>query len=200
MILSPSTPYTWIHKTFNTVSKLLPKKMDFWYTVLDTEIDILSTLCKIKFTFLTSEIEELNFLTSSCFTKHVLAYLLYSKSYYYYGTKIPCQNLETKHTFLGYVSPMLLNRTYLTSKMHIFHNHINYDVFYPLKFLMDCSKIRNMESLLNFWKNPTLGYLYQWDVQLLLFQGQLLNEVLHYKIKVFQGKLVEINKANILFW
>ena len=65
---------------------------------------------------------------------------------------------------------------------------------------MDCSKIRNMELLLNFWKNPTLGYLYQWDVELQPFQGQLLNEVLHYKIKVFQGKLVEINKANILFW
>lgn len=52
--------------------------MDFWCTVLDTEIDILTTLCKIKFKFLTSEIEELNFLTSSRFTKHVLAYLLYS--------------------------------------------------------------------------------------------------------------------------
>lgn len=100
--------------------------MDFWCKVLDTEIDILTTLCKIKFKFLTSEIEELNFLTSSRFTKYVLVYLLYSKSYQYHGTKIPCQNLETKHTFLGYVSPMFLKRTPNT---HIFHKYINYNVF-----------------------------------------------------------------------
>jgi hypothetical protein len=123
--------------------------MDFWCTVPDTEIDILTTLCKIKFKLLTSEIEELNFLTSSRFTKHVLAYLLYSKSYQYYGTKIPCQNFETKHTFLGYVSPMLLNRTYLTPNMHIFHKYVNYDVFYSLNFFKDCNKIRNREPLLN---------------------------------------------------
>jgi len=73
--------------------------MDFWCTVLDTEINILTTLCKIKFKFLISEIEELNFLTSSRFAKHVLAYLLYSKSYQYYGTKIPCQNLDTNTLF-----------------------------------------------------------------------------------------------------
>jgi len=84
--------------------------MDFWCTVLDTEIDILTTLCKIKFKFLTSKIEELNSMTSSRFTEHVLAHLLYSKSYQYYGTKIPCQYLHSKHTFLGYVSPMLIKK------------------------------------------------------------------------------------------
>jgi len=135
--------------------------MDLWCTVLDTETDILTSLCNNKFKFLTSEMEELNFLTSSHFTKHVLAHLLYSKSYQYYGTKVPCQNLDTKHTFLGYVSPMLLNKTYQTPYMHIFHKYINYDVFYSLNFLMGCSKIRRMESLLNSRKNLTLGYLYQ---------------------------------------
>jgi len=68
--------------------------------------------------------------------------------------KFPARTWTLTHSFRLCITYAFKHDVSNTKNEHLSQVY-NYDVFYSLNFLMDCSKIRNMESLLNFLKNPT---------------------------------------------